>query len=64
MDHNRKLYILLMYFYLCKMGRKPTVSKIIDKNTIMSIVKPFNNGGGYIPVPKEFIGKKVKIKVL
>lgn len=43
------------------MGRKPYVSKIIGEDIVMSKVRLFDNGGAYIPVPKKYAGKTVKI---
>jgi len=44
-------------------GRPQSVSKNINENELVSTVKPFTCGG-YIPVPKKYVGKKVKVIIL
>ena len=42
------------------MGRKPYVSNV-ENGEIISIVRKWKNGGAYIPVPKEYAGKLVRV---
>ncbi len=46
------------------MSGKPSVSKELPDGTILSEVREMNNGGAYIPLPRKFAGKKVRIQVL
>lgn len=46
------------------MGRRSTVTIKKDKWTYEGEVKAFVHGGGYIPMPQECVGAKVKIKVI
>ncbi len=45
------------------MGRPQSVSKWLNKKTLISVVKAFSKSGGYIPVPRKIVGKKVKVIV-
>ena len=46
------------------MGRNAHISRKIAENKYISTVKCFVNGGGYIPIPKKYKGKIVKILIL
>lgn len=44
-----------------KRGRRQSVTLFVNPWTAYSTVKPFKNSGAYIPMPTEWIGRKVKV---